>query len=95
MGLASCEELKGLSYETRTQPRPETERHKKPRRYETVPGERALVEGVPHLEISLGEIRASSIFGPGAENHECSACSDHRGEPLDKNVHEEKRRSSV
>jgi hypothetical protein len=80
MGLANCEQLKGLSYETRTQPRPQTERHKKPGRYETVSGERALVEGVPHLEISLGEIRAASKFGPGAEEHECSACSDHRGE---------------
>jgi len=29
------------------------------------------------------------------ENHECSACTDHRGEPLDKNIHEEECRSSV
>ena len=95
MGLASIEESKGLSYATRTQPRPKAERHKKPRRYETISGERALLEGVPHLEISLGEIRASSKFGPGTEEHECTACSDHRGEPLDQNLREEKCRSSV
>lgn len=96
MGLANFEEFKGLSYATRTQPRNKTEHDKKARRRgNRVDGDRALVEGLPYLEISLDEIRASSKFAPDAEGHECSACSDHRGEPLDKNFNEEKCRSSA
>jgi hypothetical protein len=66
LGLASFQRFQGFTHVTLSQPTSKIIGDRKSgRRYATIDGERALREGIPHLEIMLREILAASEVVPG------------------------------